>query len=307
MPNYEYYPYRSEDARNRCLAHLDALAARTWPPDSREQVVATSYGRTLVRVTGSATGPPLVLLHGAGATSLMWAPNICALSEEFRTFAVDQMGEFGKSMCTTAVHSMADLLAWLDELFQGLDLVRGINLVGISYGGALAAQYALKLPAKLDRLVLLAPGNTVLRCGTAFWTRLIFAAISRRRGVPSFMRWIFADMAKRDPGWIDSVVEEFFLNMESMERRRPVIPPVLNDAAWRSLEVPTLFLVGEHEVIYSPEKAVSRLKRVAPGVIAEIVPDAGHDLTVVQAAAINRRILNFLRQRESSAAGAPAA
>jgi len=42
-----------------------------------------------------------------------------------------------------------------------------------------------------------------------------------------------------------NVVEEFFLNMESMERRRPVIPPVMTDAAWRRLEVPTLFLVGE--------------------------------------------------------------
>ena len=306
MPISEYYPYRSEEARNRCFAHLDAVAARTWPPESREQVVATSYGRTFVRVTGPAAGPALVLLHGAGATSLMWAPNIRALSEEFRTFAVDQIGEFGKSSCSTPVAGIADLVGWLDELFSGLGLVRGFNLMGVSYGGALAAQYALKFPGKLDKVVLLAPANTVLPCGKAFWTRLIFAMISRRRGVPSFMRWIFADMVKRDPGWVDSVVEDFFLNMESMERRRPVIPPVMTDAAWRSLTVAALFLVGEHEVIYSPRKAVARLKRVAPGVITEIVPDAGHDLTVVQAEAVDRRILTFLRQRESSAAGAPA-
>jgi pimeloyl-ACP methyl ester carboxylesterase len=68
----------------------------------------------------------------------------------------------------------------------------------------------------------------------------------------------------------------------------------------------TLFLIGKHEVMYSPEKAVAWLKRVAPSVTAEIVPEAGYDLTAVQAAAVNRRILNFLRQRESSAGGAPA-
>ncbi|HWR54025.1 MAG TPA: alpha/beta hydrolase [Bryobacteraceae bacterium] len=305
MPISEYYPYRSEEARNRCFAHLDAAAARTWPRDSREQVVATTYGRTLVRVTGPAAGRALVLLHGAGATSLMWSPNIRALSEEFRTFAVDQIGEFGKSICSTPVHGIADLLGWLDELFTGLDLDRGFNLLGVSYGGALAAQYALKFPTKLDKVVLLAPANTVLPCGKAFWTRLVLAAILRRRGVPSFMRWVFADMTKRDPAWVDSVVEEFFLNMESMERRWPVIPPVMTDAAWRTLTVPALFLVGEHEVIYSPRKAVARLKRVAPSVTTEIVPDAGHDLTVVQAEAVNRRIVKFLRQRESSAAGAP--
>lgn len=306
MPISEYYPYRSEEVRNRCFAHLDALAARTWPADSSEQFVATSYGRTFVRVTGPADGPALVLLHGAGATSLMWAPNVRVLSEEFRTFAVDQIGEFGKSGCSRPVRSFGDLVGWLDELFAGLDLVHGFSLMGVSYGGALAAQYALKFPTKLDKVVLLAPANTVLPCGKAFWTRLIFAAISRRRGVPSFMRWVFADMVKRDPGWVDSVVEDFFLNMESMERRRPVLPPVMTDADWRSLKVPALFLAGEHEVIYSPWKAVARLKRVAPGVITEIVPGAGHDLTVVQAEAVDRRILKFLRQRESSAAGAPA-
>jgi pimeloyl-ACP methyl ester carboxylesterase len=75
----------------------------------------------------SQRGPPLVLLHGAGATSLMWAPNIGALSEQFQTFAAAQIGEFGKSICTNPVHSIADLLAWLDELFEALGLARGIN------------------------------------------------------------------------------------------------------------------------------------------------------------------------------------
>ena len=55
------------------------------------------------------------------------------------------------------------------------------------------------------------------------------------------------------------------------------------------------FLLGEHDVIYSPEKAVARLKRVAPSVTAEIVPDAGHAVTVVEAEVVNRRILAFLR------------
>jgi pimeloyl-ACP methyl ester carboxylesterase len=56
-----------------------------------------------------------------------------------------------------------------------------------------------------------------------------------------------------------------------------------------------LFLAGEHEVIYSAEKAIRRLKRVAPQVTAEIIPAAGHDLTVAQPAMVNQRILEFLK------------
>jgi pimeloyl-ACP methyl ester carboxylesterase len=91
-----------------------------------------------------------------------------------------------------------------------------------------------------------------------------------------------------------------------MERRPHVIPPVLSDAEWRGLEVPTLFLVGEHDVIYSPGKAVARLQRVAPSVTAEIVPGAGHDFTALQADTVDRRVVEFLRQPTSTASAASA-
>ena len=294
MPLPEYYPYRSEAARARCFAYFDSKAASTWPRDSEERYVPTSYGPTFVRLTGPPAAPPLVLLHGAGGTSLMWAPNVQALSEHYRTIAVDQAWDFGRTLSTKPIETMSDLTSWLNELFDGLKVRSGINLAGMSYGGAIAAQYALRFPRRLRNLVLLAPGNTVLRTCAAFWPRVIAMAVFRRRAVPSFMRWVFPDMTRKDPGWVDGIVSEMFLNMESMVRRRPLIPPVLTDTEWRSLDVRTLFLVGEHDVIYPPRKAVARLARTAPSVTPEIVPGAGHDLTAIQAEAVNRRILDFL-------------
>jgi pimeloyl-ACP methyl ester carboxylesterase len=295
MATTAYYPYRSEAARGRCLAYLDSLAARQWPIESEERMVPTTYGATFVRISGPRGGPPLVLLHGAGTTSLMWAPNIGTLSAELRTFAVDQVGEFGRSCCAKPVRSLSDLPVWLDELFDGLGLEGGVNLAGISYGGALAAQYALHFPMRLDKIVLIAPGATVLRPTAEFWARLILAAVHSRTGLPSFIHWMFSDMARKDPGWIEATVELLFLNMRSMARHKTPIPPVLTDAEWGGLTTPALFLVGEHEAQYSAEGAVRRLKRVAPGVIAEIVPGAGHDLTFVQASKVNQRILEFLK------------
>jgi pimeloyl-ACP methyl ester carboxylesterase len=279
---------------------LDSVAAKNWPVVAEERMVPTSYGATFVRVAGPKAAPPIVLLHGAAATSLMWAPNIEALSTRQRTYAVDQIGEFGKSLCCRPLPSLDDLVTWLDELFDALELHAGLSLVGISYGGALAEQYALHFPTRLDKVVLLAPGNTVLRTRTEFWVRLIWAAIARQRGLPSFLRWIFAEMARNDPKWIDAILEQLFMNMRNLERRKTPIPPVLTDAEWGRLQVPALFLIGEHDVIYSPQKAVRRLKRVAPRVTAEIVPGAGHDFTVAHDAAINARILEFLKQEPAA-------
>ena len=73
-------------------------------------------------------------------------------------------------------------------------------------------------------------------------------------------------------------------------------PTVLKDEDLQSIKVPTLFLVGENEVIYSAQKAVQRLNEVAPYIQTEVIPNAGHDLTIVQAEMVNQKILEFLAQ-----------
>lgn len=294
MSGSGFAPYRSEAARDSFYAYYDSLKAKEWPVVSEERTIPTSYGETFVRITGPESGPPLVLLPGAGTTSLMWAPNVQALSEACRTIAVDQIGEIGRTTCTRPVRRFENLVEWLNELFDGLKLGGGINLTGMSYGGGLAAQYALHCPERLNRLVLLAPGATVYRLNGQFVARLILSAVASRWFLDPTFRWMFADMARKDPQWIDATVELLRWVMRSLQRRQLPNPPVLTDAEWGAWRVPTLFLVGEHETIYPAEKAVERLLRVAPMVTAEIVPGAGHDLTFVQAEVVNRRMVEFL-------------
>lgn len=290
------YPYRSIAARDSFFAYYDSLAAREWPIPSEERMVPTSCGETFVRITGPSGAQPLVLLPGAVTTSLMWAPNIEAFSTVCRTFAVDQIGDLGRTACTAPMRRFSDLFAWLNELFDGLGLGNAVNLAGISYGGGLTAQYALHFPERLRKAVLLAPGATVLRLKAAFLMRLTLSAIASRWCLPPTIRWMFSDMARKDPVWIDKTLEQLFIGMRSLQPRTLPIPPVLTDAEWAGFKIPALFLVGEHETIYSAEKAVRHLKRVAPQVTAEIIPGAGHDLTFAQAETVNRKIMEFLQQ-----------
>ena len=64
-----------------------------------------------------------------------------------------------------------------------------------------------------------------------------------------------------------------------------------------NINVPTLYLVGEHEKIYSAGKAIQRLHKMAPQIKTEVIPDAGHDLTFVQPEMVNKKILEFLREQ----------
>ena len=101
-------------------------------------------------------------------------------------------------------------------------------------------------------------------------------------------------MVGRDPAWVDQVVEQTLLAFRCLAPRKVPMPPVLSDADWGKLKTTALFLVGEHEMLYSAKAAVRRLNRVAPWIATGIIPGAGHDISIVQSELVNRRILEFL-------------
>jgi len=73
-----------------------------------------------------------------------------------------------------------------------------------------------------------------------------------------------------------------------------LLPSVLKDQELQSIRVPALFLVGENEKVYSAQKAVQRLSRVAPQIKTEVLADTGHGLTFTQVKLINKKVLDFL-------------
>ena len=297
-----YHPFRSESAKQRYLAFYDNVA-KDWPVESETRMVETSFGKTYVRISGPADAPPLVLMHGANATSLSWIPNIKALSENYRTYAVDNIYEFGRSIFTKIFKVPDDLLMWMDEVFLELDLGDNFNMIGMSYGGWLTSQYALNHPEKLDNIVLLAPAATVLQLGPGFLKSSLISILPHRRFTKKGLEPIMADLWKKDEHgrkYFESLVDHLDLGLRSFKPKMMVSPTVLTDEELRSLKMPVLLMIGENEKIYSAEEAVARIEKAAPHIRAEIIPGAGHDLPAVQAELVNQKILDFLEKPKRS-------
>lgn len=293
-----YHPFRSATAKTQYLKIYE-MRARKWPVASETRFVDTSYGQTFVRMSGPAGARPLVLLHGGGGNSLQWIPNIEALSRSYKVYAVDNIYDFGRSIYTQTPRSPDDYMKWLDEVFNALGPGHHINLMGLSYGGWLTSQFALRFPDRLDKIVLLAPGGTVLPLRLEWIMRAVLCLVPHRYFTRSFMYWLLADLAHKDEAsrrMLEEEVDAAVMRLKCFKPNRLVKPTVLRDAEWQSLKIPALYLVGENEKIYSAQKAIQRLHRVAPHIKAEIIPNAGHDLTIVQAEMVTAKVLAFLRQ-----------
>ncbi len=111
--------------------------------------------------------------------------------------------------------------------------------------------------------------------------------------------WLMQDAVKDDEAnrrLVERAVDDILVAFQCFKFKPPVPPTVLKDEELASIKVPTLFLVGENEKLYSAQQAVQRLNEVAPQIETEIIPDCGHGLTIEQTEMVDKRILEFLRR-----------
>jgi pimeloyl-ACP methyl ester carboxylesterase len=227
------------------------------------------------------------------ATLTMWWPNIAAFSKEYRVYAIDVMGQPGKSRPNEPIGNAADFVSWLSATLDALQLDR-VFLAGMSFGGWLALNYAVAAPQRVRKLVLLSPGG-LLPMVRQFTVRgMIMAWVPTRLTVHAFFRWLgFTDRAYAnllDLIWLG--LKHFRMPIETAR----VLPAVVSDEALRAMRVPTLLLIGDHEVISDPARALERAHRLMPDVEGELVPGCRHDMCASRHDVVDARVLGFLKK-----------
>ena len=114
--------------------------------------------------------------------------------------------------------------------------------------------------------------------------------------VNSFMRWLGFNRSAGDTE-TRLVLDLMYLGLKHF--RVPidtlrVMPVMFAEEQLRAMRVPTLLLVGEHEVICHPTAALDRARRLFPDVQAELVAHSSHDMCSSQHRIVDARVLEFL-------------
>lgn len=294
MEKSEYHPFKSRKAKEQYLKIYNAKL-KEWPIHSESKIIDTSYGQTFVQISGQSDASPLVLLTGLGGNSLSWIPQIKELSEQFRTYAVDNISDIGLSVSTKAVAGPDDFTAWLDELFTALELENNINLMGASYGAWLTGEYALRHSERLHKIVMIMPA-IVQPISLEFLAKMA-QVLSDSKGATNLISWLYDDFLQKDEAnqkKIEAIMEEQKIVSSYFEIKPAVQPRVFEDGELQSITIPALFVVGENEKTYSAQEAVKRLNTIAPQIKTEIIPNAGHDLMHVQEKLVIGKVLEFL-------------
>jgi pimeloyl-ACP methyl ester carboxylesterase len=274
--------------RERYRAFLDR-----WPVPREEVRVATSQGETFVVASGDAGAPPLVLLHGSAANSAMWMGEVRAFAEHFRVYTVDVIGEPGMSAASRPSLTSDAHAVWLDDVFMGLGIERAA-LLGVSLGGWLALDYAIRRPERVEQVVVVCPGGVGRQK-----IRIVFEAMLLRSCGAWGRRKLIQRVLGRPPADPSPALKAFTDFVELIHRNfrpRMVKLPIFWDDDLRGLSIPMLVIIGARDVMLDSLDTKRRLEQLAPRAEVVYLEGAGHFIPNQTG-----RVLEFLQRNVRAA------
>jgi pimeloyl-ACP methyl ester carboxylesterase len=260
---------------------------RRWPAPNEQLRLPTSQGETFVVASGPANAAPVMLFQGSGANAAMWMRDVALWARHFRLYAVDMIGEPGLSAESRPALSSDAYAVWLDDVMKGLSLARA-SFVGVSLGGWLALDYAVRRPEKVKALVLISPSG-IGRDRLTFLFKAIPLLMAGRWGRRKLLQMV-ARASSTDPGAADLEMGRFVSLIFKHFRPRLEKKPIFGDDVLRRLAMPLLLIVGGKDVMLDSADTRRRVEELLPRASVHFLPDSGHVIRDQ-----GERILEFLR------------
>jgi pimeloyl-ACP methyl ester carboxylesterase len=269
--------------------------------------------RTSYLEAGPADAPPVLLLHGLGATNASLLPVLADLAVDHRVIAPDLPG-FGASAAPSSPYNPAWFAAWVEE-FQSVTHSRGAVVIGNSLGGRIALEAGLTHPRSVRGLVLLTPSPAfvrlrqlvpLVRLSRPDLARLPLPQLSHRMVVEG-IRAMFSRPDRLAQAWYDAAADESRRVMRHPAHRVAFFACArqiyLEDAYgkhgfWQrlpGLEPPALFVWGDRDRLV-PSSFARHVAAALPHAGQVVLEDCGHVPQFEHPAETSAMIRGFLDQ-----------
>ncbi len=236
--------------------------------------------------SGPSDGPPVLLVHGFGASAFQWRVLMPALATAgWRVVAPDLPGHgFSQLLLPDGEYSRGAYASrmWMvaDELGLGT-----VPVIGHSMGGAVAAEMAWQHPERLPRLALLSPAGFGEVTQRARWLRLVpdaVAPMAQPFATRAAARVILRDVYGPDSAWSARDEEELLAPYAQPEIFRAMLRTLKefdwslhDDQQLARLPAGTLVVFGTHDRVVQPVALEARVPRIPHGRLV-VLPRVGH-------------------------------
>ena len=258
----------------------------------------------------AGSGPPVILLHGLGASNSSMLPTLWNLARDHRVLAPDLPG-FGGSEKPIRSYDFAFFADWLKAFMDAVGVDKA-DLVGNSLGGRIALEAGLSVPDRVGRMVLLCPSPAFLR-GRQYVPIVkllrpelaVVPMLLTHGAVVEGVRSMFSKPARLRPEWYDAFADEFLrvfasprgrVALFSAARQVYLEEPAGEQGFWQrlpALKRPALFVWGAKDWLV-PARFEHHISEALPNCESVVLKDCGHVPQYELPAKTNRLIRDFL-------------
>lgn len=254
--------------------------------------------------TGEGQGPPLLLLHGLGASGFSWRNNLGVLSGHFRVVAPD-LPPHGRSPAPPdGDYSLEGMVQGIIDFMDRVGIPRAA-LAGNSLGGSLALLLARDYPERVSALILLAPAAALTRLPFIFYPlrlpglgKMLAPLLLGPWIIPLALSLIYYHRELITPQVVSGYAAPFReprrrLALASLCRQVQLPPLSAVEAMLAQLKAPTAIIWGEKDLIL-PVSHAQWLRERLPQAEMHLLPAVGHAPQEEDPALVNEIIIDFL-------------
>jgi pimeloyl-ACP methyl ester carboxylesterase len=259
-------------------------------PEADVQFVTIHGHRRAFVKTGS--GPVILLLHGLGCDHTTWSPVIGELAKSFTVLAPDLLGH-GQSAKPRADYSVGGYANGMRDLLTVLGIDK-VTVVGHSFGGGVAMQFAYQFPERTERMMLVASGGlgrevapgirAITTPGFHQLMGLVTLPVVRQVNTGVLRALSHVPLrATRDLSEVADIIETF-KDPHARAAIQHVVRAVVDwrgqivsmaDRAYLTEVMPMSVVWGRDDMVI-PVRHASNAAALAPRARIDVIPDAGH-------------------------------
>jgi len=248
------------------------------------------------------SGDPLVLVPGFASGGWSWSWQIPELSKSYEVITFDPIGIGRSTINHDGTVSIAAIAGDIAALIDSLGLER-VNVLGISFGGFVAQEFALRYTDRVDRLILASTSfggpNHVAPAMPVLAAFVSTDGLNTPDRIRKYMTVAFTPEYVQTDG---VTIDRFCRLREESEVPKEVYMQQLQAALGFDVEneiaridLETLIVTGETDVVVPSENS-RNLAAAIPGAKLKVISGTGHMAFVEKADEFNRIVAAFLEQ-----------
>ena len=260
--------------------------------DYTEQDVNTQFGLSHVIITGDASKPPLMLVHGSNGCAPIALDVYPNLARHYQVFAVDVIAQPNKSAETRPSMTDNSYGIWMNQVIDALGLDE-LTLVGFSLGGFIIWKTLLHNESKIKQAFLIAPvgivsGNPLRAMLEIFLPMKRFIRTQNPRDLDRVLDALFSERDDFAAPFLEKVLPDFDLDFSPI--------PLIKEKETRRISTPLTVIAAEQDILGPGKKLLRRAEKLFPSLKqTDLLEGSKHVQNVQDNQRVEDLILNSLK------------